>query len=70
MSISIDSFTDGALIIIFWKRLSKAPSFSICWRYSFNVVAPIQCKSPLAKEGLNIFDASNDPEAPPAPTKV
>ena len=30
----------------------------------------MHCISPLAKAGLNIFAASNDPDAPPAPTIV
>ena len=38
--------------------------------YSSKVVAPIHCISPLAKAGLNIFEASSDPEAPPAPMMV
>jgi hypothetical protein len=37
---------------------------------SSNVVAPITCISPLANAGLNIFDASNEPDALPAPTNV
>ena len=57
-------------IIIFWNLLSKAPSFSIEVLYSSNVVAPIHCTSPLARAGLNIFDASKLPVAPPAPTIV
>ena len=56
--------------MIFWKRLSNAPSFSINCLYSSNVVAPIHCISPLARAGLNILDASKEPEAPPAPTIV
>ena len=39
-------------------------------RYSSNVVAPIHCISPRAKAGLNIFEASKEPVAPPAPTMV
>ena len=70
MRISIDSLTEGELIIIFWNLLSSAPSFSICCLYSLRVVAPMQWRSPLAKEGLNILEASRDPEAPPAPTNV
>ena len=38
--------------------------------YSSSVVAPIHCTSPLARAGLNIFEASNEPVAPPAPTNV
>ena len=57
-------------MITFWKRRSKAPSFSIESRYSFMVVAPIHWISPRAKAGLNILEASRLPEALPAPTKV
>ena len=59
-----------ASTIIFWKRRSKAPSFSILFLYSSRVVAPMHCISPLAKAGLSIFAASMDPLALPAPTKV
>ena len=54
----------------FWKRLSKAPSFSMCWRYSSRVVAPIHWISPRASAGLNMLEASKLPVAPPAPTMV
>ena len=53
-----------------WKRLSRAASFSIYWRYSSSVVAPIQCSSPLASIGFNIFPASMAPSVLPAPTMV
>ncbi|CZR22053.1 Uncharacterised protein [Legionella pneumophila] len=39
-------------------------------RYSSNVVAPMQCNSPLANAGLSIFPASIAPSALPAPTIV
>ena len=39
-------------------------------RYSSNVVAPIHCSSPRAREGFKIFDASIAPSAPPAPINV
>ena len=68
--ISIVSLTEEGWTIIFWNLLSSAPSFSMCCLYSFNVVAPIHCNSPLAKAGLNMLDASSDPDAPPAPTSV
>ena len=61
---------EGGETFTFWKRRSSAPSFSTCFLYSSRVVAPMQCISPLAKAGLNIFEASNEPEAPPAPTIV
>ena len=68
--IIIVSATLGGSIITFWKRLSKAPSFSICIRYSSKVDAPIHCNSPRAKAGLKILEASKEPLAPPAPTIV
>ena len=64
------SATLGGSMITFWKRLSNAPSFSICILYSSNVEAPMHCNSPRANAGLNILDASNEPLAPPAPTIV
>ena len=68
--ISIDSSILGGLTVIFWNLRSSAPSFSTYLRNSSNVVAPIQWISPLANDGLNILEASKDPEAPPAPTLV
>ena len=56
--------------MIFWNLLSSAPSFSIEFLYSSRVVAPIHCMVPLARAGLNIFEASRLPVAPPAPTMV
>ena len=53
-----------------WKRRSNAGSFSIYIRYSSNVVAPIQCNSPLASIGLSILPASIAPSVLPAPTIV
>ena len=41
--------------ITFWKRRSKAPSFSIFLRYSSRVVAPIHCISPRANAGFSGF---------------
>ena len=38
------------------------------WRYSSSVVAPIQCSSPRASIGFNIFPASMAPSVFPAPT--
>ena len=57
-------------MMTFWKRRSRAPSFSIDSRYSFMVVAPIHWISPRASAGLNILEASRLPEALPAPTRV
>ena len=39
---AIDSLIEGGDTLIFWKRRSRAPSFSTYLRYSSNVVAPIQ----------------------------
>ena len=64
------SSTEGGSINTFWKRRSKAPSFSMYMRYSSRVEAPIHWSSPRANDGLNIFEASNEPLAPPAPTIV
>ena len=55
---------------IFWKRRSKAPSFSMVLRYSLMVVAPIHCTSPRARAGLSILAASKEPGALPAPIMV
>ena len=40
------------------KRRSRAPSFSICSRYSARVVAPMQRNCPRANAGLRRFAAS------------
>ena len=64
------SATLGASTITIWKRRASAPSFSIYWRYSSRVVAPIHWISPRANAGLNILEASSEPDAPPAPTMV
>ena len=64
------SSTVGSSTITGWKRLSRAASFSIYWRYSSSVVAPIQCNSPLASIGFNILPASIAPSVLPAPTIV
>ncbi len=53
-----------------WKRRSRAGSFSMCWRYSSMVVAPMQCSSPRARAGLRMLLASMAPPVAPAPTRV
>ena len=53
-----------------WKRRSNAGSFSMCLRYSSSVVAPMVRNSPRASIGFNMFEASIDPSAAPAPTTV
>ena len=61
---------DVGSTITFWKRRSKAPSFSMLLRYSSRVVAPIHCISPRAKAGFSMLAASIEPGAEPAPTIV
>ena len=67
---AIVSSTLGSPTNTFWKRRSKAASFSTYFRYSFRVVAPMQCSSPRAKAGFSILPASIEPSALPAPTMV
>ena len=64
------SSTVGSSTITGWKRRSRAASFSIYSRYSFKVVAPTQCSSPLASIGFNSCPASMAPSVFPAPTIV
>ena len=64
------SSTDGSLTKIGWNRRSSAASFSMCFRYSSSVVAPMQRSSPRASAGFSMFEASIAPSAPPAPTRV
>ena len=66
---NVSSFVEPSTIT-FWNLLSNAPSFSKFLRYSSRVVAPIHWISPRASAGLNIFEASNEPEELPAPTMV
>ena len=67
---AIVSSTLGSSINTFWNRRSSAASFSMYFRYSSKVVAPMQCSSPRANAGFNIFPASIAPSAAPAPTTV
>ena len=60
----------GESTTTFWKRRSRAPSFSKLVRYSSKVVAPIHWISPRARAGLKMLDASIEPEELPAPTIV
>ncbi len=64
------SSTVGSSTITGWNRRSKAASFSMYWRYSSKVVAPMQCSSPRANMGFSIFPASIAPSVLPAPTMV
>ncbi len=66
----IVSSTVGCSTITGRKRRSRAASFSMYFRYSFSVVAPIQCSSPRASMGLSRFPASIAPSVAPAPTMV
>ena len=50
------------------KRRSSALSFSMRWRYSSGVVAPMARSSPRASAGFIMVEASMAPSAPPAPT--
>ena len=53
-----------------WNLRSKAASFSICFLYSSNVVAPMTWKLPRAKAGFKMFAASIAPSEAPAPINV
>ena len=65
------SSTDGGGTKTCWNRRSRAASFSMYWRYSSRVVAPIMRSSPRASIGLIMLPASMAPSAPPpAPTMV
>ena len=66
----MDSGTPQGSTTIFWKRRSRAPSFSTILVNSSNVVAAMHWNSPRASAGLSILAASRLPEAPPAPTMV
>ncbi len=64
------SSTEGSPTKTGWKRRSSAGSFSMYLRYSFSVVAPIARSSPRARAGFSMFEASIEPSAAPAPTRV
>ena len=53
-----------------WNRRSSDRSFSMYFRYSAGVVAPMQRISPRDRAGLRMFAASSEPSADPAPTSV
>ena len=65
------SSTEGSPTKTCWNRRSSAGSFSMRWRYSSRVVAPIMRSSPRASIGLSMLPASIElsPVAP-APTTV
>ena len=62
--------TSGSPTKTGWKRRSSAASFSMCFRYSLSVVAPMQRSSPRASAGFSMLAASIAPSAAPAPTSV
>ena len=64
------SSTLGSSTSTGWNRRSSAGSFSMCWRYSSSVVAPIARSSPRASIGFSMLPASIAPSAAPAPTIV
>src|ERR1039457_5800669 len=68
--IEMVSSTEGWSTRTGWKRRSRAASFSMYFRYSSSVVAPMQCNSPRASMGFSRLPASIEPSALPAPTTV
>ena len=54
------SSTVGSSTSTVWNRRSRAASFSMCFRYSANVVAPIMCGSP-GGIGLSMFPRPSPP---------
>ena len=68
--IAMVSSTVGSSTCTGWNRRSRAASFSIYWRYSSSVVAPMQCSSPRASMGFSRLPASMLPSVLPAPTMV
>ncbi len=70
LRISTVSSTVGGSTTTVWNRRSRAPSFSIYFRYSLSVDAPTHCSSPRASAGLSMLEASMAPSAAPAPTSV
>ena len=57
----IVSSTLGSGTMTGWNRRSRAASFSMYFRYSSSVVAPMVCSSPRASIGFSMFDASIEP---------
>ncbi len=62
--------SSGASTLIAWKRRSSDRSFSMYFRYSAGVVAPMHRISPRDSAGFRMLAASSDPSADPAPTSV
>ena len=69
-SISTAFASSGSATCTVWKRRVRAGSFSMCFLYSAQVVAPIVRRVPRARAGLSRLAASPVPAAPPAPTSV
>ncbi len=70
LRISTLSLSEGSATVTGWKRRSSAASFSMCLRYSLNVVAPMTWISPRESAGLRMFAAFMLPSASPAPTRI
>ena len=70
LRISTLSLSEGSATVTGWKRRSSAASFSMCLRYSLNVVAPMTWISPRESAGLRMFAAFMLPSASPAPTRL
>jgi len=66
----IVSSSVGLATLTAWKRRSSERSFSMYFRYSAGVVAPMHWISPRDSAGLRMLAASSDPSAEPAPTSV
>ncbi len=65
------SSIEGSVSSTFWKRRESAWSALKVWRYSSQVVAPMQRRVPSWRAGLSRFEASIVPRpALPAPTTV
>ncbi len=69
-NISIVCITVGSEMNTGWKRRSSAASFSMCFWYSFRVVAPIRCILPRARWGLIICATSRPPSSPVPPAFI
>mmetsp|Transcript_5295 Transcript_5295/g.19829 ORF Transcript_5295/g.19829 Transcript_5295/m.19829 type:complete len:325 (-) Transcript_5295:594-1568(-) len=70
--ITSESSGEGSPMRTGWNRRSRAASFSMCFRYSSIVVAPMHCSSPRASAGFIKLPASIPPSSPvpPAPTSM
>mmetsp|Transcript_9948 Transcript_9948/g.29866 ORF Transcript_9948/g.29866 Transcript_9948/m.29866 type:complete len:425 (+) Transcript_9948:2589-3863(+) len=64
------SMTEGSCTSTCWNRRSRAGSFSMYFRNSSRVVAPMHRSSPRPSIGFNKLPASMEPSEAPAPTTV